>query len=256
MAKKKAGVGSGSAAAGIRRELAASALRKRAAGEMPTRQETAALKAVEREEEERKRWEYYESIPQKHWREMSGRQTKQLAEQAARHRIPFGGRTINLPDVVRALHDFLARNALKLAGSDDDDPRLAGTSSPALEEFRRHRARLAELEVSQQEGQLLVREVVHEALGQLAAVLRRAGELLDRKFGREAHKLLADALEEGRGTIDRLIAGYREREESTATGQKEKPQTKRTAKGTKRTTKATKKKPKKPQRTRRGAEGS
>lgn len=46
---------------------------------------------------------------------MSGRQTKVLNEQAERYGIPLGGRTINLPAVVRALHEFLARNARKLS---------------------------------------------------------------------------------------------------------------------------------------------
>ena len=50
---------------------------------------------------------------------MSGRQTKVINEQAARYDLPFGGPTIDLPDVVRALHDFLAKHAQRLASGDD-----------------------------------------------------------------------------------------------------------------------------------------
>lgn len=39
-----------------------------------------------------------------------------------------------------------------------DDPDSDGTTSPALEEYRRHRARLAEIEVQRQEGELVSRE--------------------------------------------------------------------------------------------------
>ncbi len=69
---------------------------------------------------------------------MSGRQTKVINEQAERYGIPFGGATINLPTVVRALHDFLADNAVKLAR--DDDPLMQGVGSPALERYREERA--------------------------------------------------------------------------------------------------------------------
>src|SRR5688500_9477443 len=102
------------------KELAAKAYRKVMTGEQPTSQERAALRRYEHEQEETRRWQYYESIPQKHWRQMSGRQTKVLNEQAERYGIPFGGRTIHLPNVVRALHEFLARNARRLGTEEDD----------------------------------------------------------------------------------------------------------------------------------------
>ncbi|WP_146512720.1 hypothetical protein, partial [Thalassoglobus neptunius] len=104
----------------LEREQASRAYRKVMSGETPTAQEQSALKRYEKEQEEQKRWQYYESIPQKHWRQMSGRQTKVINEQAERYGIPFGGRTINLPKVVRALHEFLAANARRLLEDDDD----------------------------------------------------------------------------------------------------------------------------------------
>ena len=36
-----------------------------------TREERAAVKRHEKDEEERLRWQYYASIPQKHWRAMT-----------------------------------------------------------------------------------------------------------------------------------------------------------------------------------------
>lgn len=113
-------------------------------GQTLTALERAAVKRFEKEKEERLRWKHYASIPQKHWRQMSGRQTKVLQEQAARHGIPFDGPVINLPAVVRGLHDFLADNAAKLAR--DDDPMLEGSGSPALERYRSERATMASRE--------------------------------------------------------------------------------------------------------------
>jgi hypothetical protein len=114
--------------------IVADAYRKVMAKEKLSRQERAALKRHEKEKEERLRWQFYAAIPQKHWRRMSGRQTKVINEQAARYGIPFGGASVDLSAVVRALHDFLADNAQKLAREEDE--LMAGPLSPALERFR------------------------------------------------------------------------------------------------------------------------
>jgi len=156
-----------------------------------SRDEQAALKRHERGKEERLRWQYYRSIPQKHWREMSGRQTKVLNEQASRYGLPLGGPIISLPELARAFHDFLAANALKLAG---EDPLLTGTSSPALEDYRRERAALAKLERQERERRLLPREEVRQTLARIAAVLRAAGDSLQRQYGPDALNILREAL--------------------------------------------------------------
>ena len=93
------------------RRMAAIALKKSEMGESPSVQESAALRRVERAYEEETRWKYYSQIPQSHWAKMSERQPKILAEQQERYGLPFGGAVINLPAVVKALHDFLAEHA-------------------------------------------------------------------------------------------------------------------------------------------------
>ena len=59
-------------------------------------------------------------LPQKRWREMSGRQAKVINELVITYGIPFNGATVNLPEVVRALRDFLARNARRFRYGDDE----------------------------------------------------------------------------------------------------------------------------------------
>ena len=158
------------------RKTAAETYAKAMRGEKLTGAERTALKWFEKEREEELRWRYYESIPQKHWRQMSGRQTKVINEQANRYDLPFGGPVIHLPKLAKALHDFLAANAQKLAST--DDPLLQGTSSPALEAYRQERAALARLDRLEREQQLVPRDRVREALGRIAAIIRAAGDAL------------------------------------------------------------------------------
>ena len=180
-------------------------------GQELTNQERAALKRHEKEKEERLRWQHYASIPQKHWRQMSGRQTKVINEQAARYGIPFGGAKIDLPAVVRALHDFLADNSVKLAR--DDDELMQGTGSPALERYREERAALARLDRLEREGQLLPRDETREVLGRIAGILRGAGDALQRQFGVAAAEILHEALEDAQREVDRAFPGPEDRDD-------------------------------------------
>ena len=193
-----------SAAARADKQVAALAYQKVMKGEELSRREREALKRFERDKEERLRWQYYGSIPQKHWRTMSGRQTKVLNEQATRYGIPFGGATINLPAVVLALHDFLAANAHKLSKDDDEDPLMRGGSgSPALERYREERTLLARYDRLERERVLVPREQVRSSLGQIAAILRSAGDTLGRQFGSGATDLLYEALNDAVREIER-----------------------------------------------------
>jgi hypothetical protein len=183
--------------------LVAQALRKVAQGEEPTPKERAVLRRYEKKQEETRRWQYYASIPQKHWREMSGRQSKVLNEQAARYGIPFGGPSVSLPDVVRALHDFLAANAAKLNG--DDDALMQGDGSPALERYREERAALARMDRLERERVLVRRDEVREGLGRIATIIREAGESLQRQHGLGAAELLFEAMDEARREVERCF---------------------------------------------------
>lgn len=179
---------------------------RRAYGKVITRQELTqaereAVKRHEKQKEERLRRQYYRSIPQKHWREMSGRQTKVINEQAIRYGIPFGGAKIDLPAVVKAIHDFLAENAVKLAR--DDDVLLQGGSSPALELYREERAKIARFDRLERERQLLPRDEVNQSLSRIAAILRGAGDAIQRQFGVAAREILDEALADAQREMDR-----------------------------------------------------
>ena len=181
-------------AAGVDRQLVASAYTKVMRGETPTTREQNALTKFEKQREEKLRWTYYATIPKKHWRKMSGRQNKVIDEQAQRYGLPFGGRVVDLPAVVRALHDFLAENARRLTR--DEEMLTTGPMSPALERYREERAAIARLDRLEREGVLLAREDVHTGLMMIAGILRSAGETLRRGFGPEAAAIIEEALDD------------------------------------------------------------
>lgn len=169
-----------------------------------SREERTAVERHEKRKEERLRWQYYDAIPQKHWRQMSGRQAKVINEQAVRYGIPFDGATVSLPAVVKALHDFLAENKHKLARDDDD--LMSGPASPALERYREERAALARLVRLEREGELLPRDLVRQSLSKTASIIRIAGETLQKQFGDSAAEVLYEAIGDAEAEIDRFFA--------------------------------------------------
>jgi hypothetical protein len=183
------------------RRLAAEAVRKMARGESLTVREQTALKRYEKERDENLRWKHYATIPQKHWRRMSGRQTKVINEQAALYGIPFGGPTINLTEVVKSLHDFLAANARKLSA--DDDLLGSDASSPALERYREERAAIAKLDRLERERQLVRRDDVRMGLARVANILQTAGDLLAQHYGPGAAEIVTEALSDAEREVDR-----------------------------------------------------
>ena len=189
------------ASAKLEQAQVAAALRKVVMKETLNRQEQQALKRHEKEKEERLRQQYYRSIPQKHWRAMSGRQTKVLNEQAQRYGLPFGGPTLDLTKLAPALHDFLAKNALKLARDEDD--LMNGAGSPALERYREERAAIARLDRRKMEGELQPRHEVREMMGTVASILRGAGDALTQQFGPAAAEILHEALNDAQRHVDR-----------------------------------------------------
>jgi len=155
----------------------------------------------------------------------SVRQTKVLQEQADRYGIPFSGPAIDLPKVARALHDFLAANAQKRAR--DDDPMMAGgggSGSVHLENYRKERAALAKLDRLERQRRLLPRDQVRAAMGRGAAILRGAGDALERQFGSQAVDLLHEALDGAARAVDRSFAGAARAHELTGGGDGDDPQ--------------------------------
>ena len=186
--------------------LAMAALEKQRRGEKPTREERAALRRYGKELEDQRRAEHYRAVPKKDWRAWSGRHDKVILEQADRYGFPMlRGATIDLPAFVRRWYDWLAEKARNLAGSDDDDPSLAGVASPALEKQRQLKCELMERQLQREQGLWIERRLVHEGHNRLGGILRVAGEALSRQFGPAAQKILNDALDNCERETDRIL---------------------------------------------------
>jgi hypothetical protein len=164
-----------------------------------TRPAEEVLAVDQKRASDAERFRVYHTVPMRDYVAMSGRSHQVLKEQAARYGIPFTGRTISLPAVIHAFHDFFAKHGHRLAASlsaGDDDPLLSGPSSPALERYREARAELAKLDLSARRKDLLPRGEIHDKLMRLASILRTTGETLGRQFGAEAQAVLGGALDE------------------------------------------------------------
>lgn len=202
MARREAG----SVSEQIDQELVAAALRKRKQGERPTEREATALRRWEAAKEEKDRWRFYESIPKRHYVAMSGRQVKVLHDQARRYNLPLEGKTVSLPRVLRAFHDFLADNAAILSAAKGlEDPMLGGGDSDALEEYRRVRTLQERIRLRDMQGDMIPRAMIHGILIRGAAVLKETGEFLVRQYGEEAGRLFADGIQEMRRVLDSLL---------------------------------------------------
>lgn len=88
------------------------------------------------------------------------------------------------------------RKASKNAAKDEPDPLLTGVASPALEKYRDARTELAILELRERQGEVIPREEVHQSLSRIAAIIRGAGDVLEKRFGPEAANVLRDAIRE------------------------------------------------------------
>ena len=194
----------------VDRELAAKALEKRRRGEKPLQAELRALRRVEKAREDADRWRYYESIPKGHWLEMCGRQARTVNSQARTYGAPLGGRVIDLRALAAWVHDFLAENARKLAGTEDDDPLMNGAVSPWLERYRREKTLLARLKRREQSRELIRRDEIHDGLARVAAFLREAGARLQREFGEEARIILDEALDDAQRELDGVCGSGRD----------------------------------------------
>lgn len=82
------------------------------------------------------------------------------------------------------------------------DPLLAAeVDSPGLERYRLAKAALAELELEERKGSLIPLEKVRDMLGRWSSLIRRMGESLTKRFGKEAAELLNDTLDECRRVV-------------------------------------------------------
>ncbi|PCJ18313.1 MAG: hypothetical protein COA96_16980 [SAR86 cluster bacterium] len=175
---------------------AQTALLKKRGGETPTAREREALKRWERDREELHREYYLSSIPKGVYLAMSGRQARTVNEQGVRYGLPITGRHINLPDYIRAMHDFLARNKKQLARHGDPEGGGVEQATTIAERLQLAKATREEIKLRMELGELVRVATIHEHLEKISASLRRACELIQSKGDKASFEILDEAIKE------------------------------------------------------------
>ena len=183
-----------------RRSLAQRGRAKLADGGEPTAREAAAMSAMDDAEASDLRWSILSKIPKSVYLDMADRDGSQLNRQGDRYGLPLRGKTVNMIALVKAFHDLIA----------DRDAGRSGEPSPQ-DELARIKAEHARMDLEERRGNLLNREAIAEVLGQWASRLRRAGDLMQRKFERAAFEVLDDALKDCEGMLGGLMGDVKKR---------------------------------------------
>jgi hypothetical protein len=88
-----------------------------------------------------------------------------------------------------------------------DDPLLAGGGdSPNLEEYRKHKARIAKVEADELERIVVRAAVIEPLLLNALGLIRRSLEIVERQFGREAVQPIVEAIDDAIGAIKKHFA--------------------------------------------------
>lgn len=169
--------------------------------EKPTQQEVRALKRYEAALREEAGKAFLRAVPQKQYLGWAGQSRGVVGRQAALHGIPLEGSSISIPEVIGWLHGFLAESSRTL----HDEPTRPSIQSVEDEaRLLKARADLQELKRDEQLGDLIRRDQFHDVMMRWAAVIRKAGDRLGKKFGPDAQDVLNEALDTCESVIDEL----------------------------------------------------
>lgn len=109
----------------------------------------------------------------------------------------------NFPVLLAA---FVAAELAKAAPKDaSGDPLLAGGDSPNLEEYRKHKARIAKVEADEAEGMSVRVAKIRPGMLGAMALIRRAGERLERSHGADAARVLTEAVDEAIQSVGKMF---------------------------------------------------
>ncbi len=136
-------------------DLAERAIEKQGKGDAPTAQELGALRRIEKRRDEALRAEHYRTIPQRVWISMSGRQRRTIVDQAEKYNLPIGGATIDLAQLAKAMHDFLAANSAKLAAEDGGNGTLKDQKDRVALETQTLRNERERMDLGERRGTLI-----------------------------------------------------------------------------------------------------
>ena len=106
--------------------------------------------------------------------------------------------------------DAAKRDFVKSVESEATDALMGedgGAVSAGLERYRMARAQLEEMKLADLKRETMLRSAVRQGLGQLAELLRKAGQDLQRRYGAEAQQVIDDTLSAWTGKMANLFGG-------------------------------------------------
>lgn len=143
--------------------------------------------------------DYVASMPKGDYCTLAGRQHKTIDDCARNHDLPLDGPTVDLGEVLRALHDLVA-------SKNNRNPDLEDSSREELEEEKlRQQIQKLELEndrlrvvLSLDRGDAINRRELRDALTAVAASMRDTGRALERvsPAARDVYNQMLDSLAE------------------------------------------------------------
>jgi hypothetical protein len=98
--------------------------------------------------------------------------------------------------LVAAYVDYRIKQAQKSAADDVWLPMVDEGKSPVLDRWRAAKADREEMQRDRERGLLIPREEIEPSLAQFAAVIRRAGDTLQRQWGADAASVINEAIDE------------------------------------------------------------
>lgn len=121
-----------------------------------------------------------------------------LRPRLARDAVRGAGKALrfHLPQVVAALVAYRLEQAAPAAAGGEADPMLAGGDSPNLERYRGAKADREEMARDRDRGTHANLRDLHTTLMRFGSLVRRGGEVLQRRFGVEAADVFNEAIDE------------------------------------------------------------
>ena len=147
------------------------------------------------------------SIPQQVMADLAKRGRKQLDKQGDIYDLAFGHGACDLGPFLQSLFELLARIAphySRWMRTKDESVAAADQRTPQ-ERWQTVRALRAEFELEQLQGTYIRREDVHEGLAAFAAILRDAGDRLQRQCGAAAYEIHQEALDSAVKAVRRVL---------------------------------------------------
>jgi hypothetical protein len=189
-----------------RRKLALLAELTEARGEYVTPEQAKHIQWIREERRQAIIDEILVAMPKGLYCQLAGVSQHKVDAHAGKFGLPLKGKTLDMYQVIKAFHDFIAANMKTLSASDDMRILNLEKIQQQVDEARR-KAELSEIEIQERKNQIVPRAEVRAKLAWLTGKFRKLGDRLGKSHGPDAqlavNEFLDDIAEEVRhGNLD------------------------------------------------------